>query len=430
MVMTEAKVWRRVAERNRVTSALLLSVVLHLGIYGGMRAAKRLGLEVPQMPKWVQKLLPMVAAVAPPPKSPEEVKKEAEERVLNLTFVEVDATQAVPEPPKEAKFYSTQSTRAANPEPPKVPTRDPNIDGKQTQVMKTIEVAKLAPSPSPPQTLPQPQPTPEAPVPAPAPPKIEVKQPEPPKPLPPKVEVARVEPPKPKPEPPKPTPPKVDPLEPAPPRQDFTELLPPKTKLEKKPLEEPRKDLKPLGDLALAKVPPPPPPPVTAVTPAVRPGPTGLNPNVGGEGDAPEATPVKRPRTLADARARMDGGMLIGEKMKQEGGVQRRGKIALDVRGSPFGAYDAKIIAAIQQAWYHLLADRLTPIGKVVIEFRLHANGRVSHLSMTSSEVGELYGQICGLAVQRPAPFDPWPREMRLALGSDYREVRFSFYYE
>jgi hypothetical protein len=126
----------------------------------------------------------------------------------------------------------------------------------------------------------------------------------------------------------------------------------------------------------------------------------------------------------------MDGGALIGEKLKQDGGVQRRGAISLDVRGSPFGAYDGKIIAAIQQAWYSLLEDRITPIGKVVVEFRLHTSGRVSHLEVTSSEVGELYGQMCALAIQKPSPFDPWPREMKLAMGAEYREVRFTFYYQ
>ena len=199
--------------------------------------------------------------------------------------------------------------------------------------------------------------------------------------------------------------------------------------LEKLPLDEPRKDSPKIGDLALAK-PSPPPSPAPPPQPTATPQPAPLNPNVGDAGDAAAAVPVQRPRTLAEAKARMDGGMLIGEKMKQDGGVQRRGSIALDVRGSPFGAYDGKIIAAIQQAWYHLLADRLTPIGKVVIEFHLHANGRVSHLTLAGSEVGELYGQMCALAVQRPAPFDPWPREMRLALGADYREVRFTFFYE
>ncbi len=429
MVMTEAKAWRRAAEQNRVLSALLISVLLHLGIFGGMRVAKRLGLELPPVPRWVQKLLPMIASVPPPPK-PDAPKPPDEERVLNLTFVEVDATQAVPEPPKDAKYYSSQSTRAANPEPPKVATRDPQIDGKQTRIVKTIEAVKVAPTPAPPQPKAAPQPTPEPPQPAP--PKVEVKKPDPPKPAPPQPEIARVEPPKPQPEPPKPTPPKppppqVDPTQPAPPKAEYTEIKPPKPKLEKIPLDEPRKELKTIGDLALAR---PLPPPAPTPQPAPAPPSTSLNPNPGGSGEPSELVPVKRPRTLADARARMDGGMLIGEKMKQDGGVQRRGSIALDVRGSPFGAYDAKIIAAIQQAWYNLLADRLTPIGKVVIEFWLHSNGRVSHLSVTSSEVGELYGQMCALAVQRPAPFDAWPREMRLALGAEYREVRFTFFYE
>ena len=32
-------------------------------------------------------------------------------------------------------------------------------------------------------------------------------------------------------------------------------------------------------------------------------------------------------------------------------------------------------------------------------------------------------------AVLDPAPFDKWPREMRLMVGEDFRRITFTFYY-
>ena len=37
---------------------------------------------------------------------------------------------------------------------------------------------------------------------------------------------------------------------------------------------------------------------------------------------------------------------------------------------------------------------------------------------------------LCQRAVLDPAPFEKWPSDMRRIIGSDRREVRFTFYYE
>ena len=67
-----------------------------------------------------------------------------------------------------------------------------------------------------------------------------------------------------------------------------------------------------------------------------------------------------RPRTIKEALARQQPyTALAGEKMKQDGGVRRRATdSSLDARATPFGAYDAAIIAAIQNRWYYLLDTR------------------------------------------------------------------------
>ena len=54
-----------------------------------------------------------------------------------LVFVEVDPTVAIPEPPKDTKFYSSQNSVAANPEPAEKEL--PKIDGQQDKVVKTFD---------------------------------------------------------------------------------------------------------------------------------------------------------------------------------------------------------------------------------------------------------------------------------------------------
>ena len=147
-----------------------------------------------------------------------------------------------------------------------------------------------------------------------------------------------------------------------------------------------------------------------------------------GSGEALSAAP-DRPRTLAAARARK--AMLTGEKMKQDGGTRQRGNLSFDVKATAFGAYDAAFIAAVQQRWYDLLES--TPYtqrsGKVIVEFRLNYDGRISDIRAVGNEVGELLALICQRAILDPAPFARWPTDMRRAIGANYRDVTFTFYY-
>ncbi|NBV25305.1 MAG: hypothetical protein EBS05_25750, partial [Proteobacteria bacterium] len=140
-------------------------------------------------------------------------------------------------------------------------------------------------------------------------------------------------------------------------------------------------------------------------------------------------TIVSRPRTIKEALARKAESGLVGDRMKQDGGVKSVGPSALDVRGMTFGAYDAAIIQAIQQRWYSLLESRPTPHGKVVVEFRMHYDGRVTDLKVNDADVGELYSLFCQKAIQDPAPFPRWPSDMRRQFQSDHRDVTFTFYY-
>jgi len=140
-----------------------------------------------------------------------------------------------------------------------------------------------------------------------------------------------------------------------------------------------------------------------------------------------------RPRTIKEALQRRHRDQSVGEKMKQEGGVSRRLEISsFDTKATPFGAYDAALIEAVQSRWYDLL-DHISyngyRHGKVVVEFRLSYDGTVSRVSVPEDTVGLSLSLLCQKAVQDPAPFDRWPRDMRLTMDKDYRDIRFTFFY-
>ncbi len=118
--------------------------------------------------------------------------------------------------------------------------------------------------------------------------------------------------------------------------------------------------------------------------------------------------------------------------MQQDGGVSRHHEMAsLDTKATPFGAYDAALVEAISQRWFTLLDERdyaSDSRGKVVLQFRLHYDGRITDMNMTENSAGEVLGFICQKAVLDPAPFEKWPSDMRRTLG-DIRSIQFTFYY-
>jgi hypothetical protein len=140
-----------------------------------------------------------------------------------------------------------------------------------------------------------------------------------------------------------------------------------------------------------------------------------------------------RPRTIKEALSRQHRSQLSGDKMKQEGSTQRlKLDPGFDVKATPFGQYDAEFIQAVQERWFNLLdnmsVDGYRP-GRVVVRFHLNYDGRITDMKVLDNNVGEMLGLLCQKAVLDPAPYDKWPREMRLLVDKDYREITFTFYY-
>ncbi len=145
----------------------------------------------------------------------------------------------------------------------------------------------------------------------------------------------------------------------------------------------------------------------------------------------PQPQTPPRPRTIQEALAQMHRSP--GVEMKQEGGMHR---VALspsfDVKATPFGQYDSEFVDAVTYRWYSLLDSQefaLDRTGKVVLRFHLNYDGTITDMTVLQNTVGDLLGYVCQKAITDPAPFQPWPEEMRREVGGNYREITFTFYY-
>lgn len=140
----------------------------------------------------------------------------------------------------------------------------------------------------------------------------------------------------------------------------------------------------------------------------------------------------RRPASVREALAQKNPARLAGQKMKQDGGVDRRLDFeSLDAKASPFGDYDNTLILMIQNRWYALLSERdysSDVRGRVMLRFELHPDGRISELSVAENGVGEMLGLLCQKAVLDPQPYPAWPLEMRRVFGNK-RHIQFTFHY-
>lgn len=314
-------------EYKRLAWALAISLAVHLVSYGGYQFSRTV------LPVWLEKVKMFEALAQALRKKPPTPPPQPAEPPL--VFVEVNPTVATPEAPKDAKYYSSKNSKAANPDA-KTDSNVPKLSGTQEHVVKTENVPK-----------------------------------------------------------------NPDKLQPSagPARQTQEEQV-----AKPKPV---------VGDLAMAK-------------PDMM-----LRPD---RGDAE----TNRPRTLAEAKMRQHSNLMPGQEMKQEGGVRRHLEISsLDAKETPFGAYDAAFVAAVQQRWYDLLDSMNFSFdrhGSVVLQFHLNYDGTITDMQVVDDtadgSTDGVMGILCQRAVRDPAPYERWPREMRLQIDKDYREIRFSFFYD
>ncbi|MBL9138270.1 MAG: hypothetical protein JNK85_20545 [Verrucomicrobiales bacterium] len=360
----------------RLAGALLISILFHTSLFAVLQIGN-------QLQWWEAKPFSMFRKVRITPeellKAEELARQQAQKLQEQAPTIFVQVGEPSEETPENTPFYSSQSSRAANPEP--AAGDKPKIDGTQTQSPRVESAPRALTARS-------------ASTPPPEPVQARESRPEPVKVAPPQPEtVAKA----------------VEP------------------QVVDKPPEPARTPG--VGDLAMAR------PEIKAPTapPEARPTQPNQPPALNRPTTDPSVTtppPRARPRTVTEARLRQD--LLAGEKMKQDGGIARKGKMALDVKGTGFGAYDEALIMAVQNRWFTLLDERRFAggvTGKVVVKFKLHSDGSVRIVEPTESSVDALMTSLCVRAVRDPSPYEKWPSEMLRLIGSNSREVKFTFFY-
>ncbi|MDI9402066.1 MAG: hypothetical protein ACOX2U_07150 [Limisphaerales bacterium] len=301
-----------------LVQSFILSLILHCTIVIGWEIAYQVGVVGSRPSRILKEALLQTENKAA-------FEQFTQEQEIPLMFIEVIAENEDIEPPPNAKYYSSASTRASNPDPVLVSKEEPRIHGVEQEMVRTLEKARSEPE------------------------------------------------------------------EMIPIQEDSGTSLHEEL--------EPEPTTKPLF--------------------AARPSDLGI-------GNAQEKP---RPRTLQEVRKNIS---LIGTPTEQKGGVHRHSLVPqMDVRGTPFGNYDAAFIAAVQKRWYDLIdaASIVTAAGKVVVVFKLYQDGRIGDVEEISSTVNSLQGLLCQKAITDPAPYSPWPSELRRAVQGEVREVKFTFYY-
>jgi hypothetical protein len=136
-------------ESRRLAAALALSLAVHFLVWG----AYEIGRTVNLWPRLHLPPLTLFTKIKPSlPVQPSEP----------IVFVDVNPAQATAEPPKDTKYFGVHNTHAANPDA----ARDkdvPQINGKQTEVVKTEDTPRLDFSKIPPAPQPSQQPQQESP---------------------------------------------------------------------------------------------------------------------------------------------------------------------------------------------------------------------------------------------------------------------------
>ena len=363
---------------QRLLAAFAVSLLMHTTFF----AVAQLGA---QLNWWDAKPFAMFRKVRFTPEELAELQERQRRNQEQVPTIFVQVSQPSEDKPTETALYSSVSSRAANPDP--TPGDQPKIDGRQTQTLRTEDAPRV------PTGRPTPPAEREAPGTADASPQTAASRatPNP-------EQVAKLEVPK----------------------------------LLERPPEPARSPG--LGELALPTPLPLPAPVVEAVPPEVakppeKPPEVVQKPVAEPGPDAP--APRARPRTVTEAKVRQS--LLAGEKSKQDGGVNRKGPVSLDVKGVPFGAYDEALIMAVQNRWFALLDEQKFAggaRGKVVVKFNLHADGSVRIVEPHESTLDDmLLTALCVRAIRDPSPYEKWPSDMMRMIGSNMREMRFTFFY-
>jgi hypothetical protein len=147
-----------------------------------------------------------------------------------------------------------------------------------------------------------------------------------------------------------------------------------------------------------------------------------------------ESSPRPNPKPTPRPRPRISADLIRGPIMSTVANAPRIGKVAIECRLHPYGAYVQEMLQAIEDQWSQLAhgsrqflrRDRLPP--KVTLRFTLDADGRIHKLRRLHESGDSVPVEICRQAIVSREPFGKWSAKMIEDFGTS-DEVTINFLY-
>jgi outer membrane biosynthesis protein TonB len=140
--------------------------------------------------------------------------------------------------------------------------------------------------------------------------------------------------------------------------------------------------------------------------------------------ETPTPTPVPNETPPAPASSYQD----FQQKTVIRGGINNRGRSAVNAVGTPRGRYKKLLEDAIGSRWYHYTAEKadLISIGTTSVTFEIQADGSVHDLRMIENTANEASASIALRSIQE-TKFPPIPEDLLAALPEGRFTMEESF---
>ena len=159
-------------------------------------------------------------------------------------------------------------------------------------------------------------------------------------------------------------------------------------------------------------------------TPAPSPPQAGQETEIPTPTETPTPTPLPNETPPRPASSYQD----FQQKTVIRGGINNRGRAAVNAVGTPQGRYKKLLEDAIGSRWYHYTAEKadLISIGTTSVTFEIMADGSVHELRMTENTANEASASIALRSIQE-TKFPPIPEDLLAALPQGRFTMEESF---
>jgi outer membrane biosynthesis protein TonB len=142
----------------------------------------------------------------------------------------------------------------------------------------------------------------------------------------------------------------------------------------------------------------------------------------------PTATPTPTPEPIETPPSPASAYRDLQQKTVIRGGINNRGRSAVNAVGTPQGRYKKLLEDAIGSRWYHYTAAKidLISIGTTSVTFELQADGSVRNLRMTENTANEASASIALRSIQE-TKFPPIPEDLLATLPEGRFTMEESF---